>query len=100
MEEPCVASGEASLKMPVTAGCCDGPEGPAGVTFATFVGLTISGLITPWPVCFATNLGGIGDAEDPPGDFHLGSIAEAGPAIGMNILCLAPTPGIVFGLVM
>ena len=74
--------------------------GIGGVTFATFVGRTNSGRIKPCPGLFK-NLDGIGEAEVPPGDLHLGSSAPpfpAGPAMGINILCLAPTPGNVFGL--
>lgn len=74
--------------------------GIGGVTFATFVGRTNSGLIKPCPGLFK-NRDGIGEADVPPGDLHRGSSAPpapAGPAIGMNMLCLAPTPGTVLGL--
>ena len=74
--------------------------GTGGVTFATFVGRTNSGLIRPWPGLFK-NREDTGDADVPPGDLHRGSSAPpapAGPAMGMNMLCLAPTPGTVLGL--
>jgi hypothetical protein len=65
---------------------------------ALLPGRTSSGRMRPWPGRARKR---DGEAEEPLGDRHLGSRVPAawGPAIGMNMLCRAPTPGTVLGLV-
>lgn len=73
-------------------------EEGARVRATLLLGRTSSGRIRPWP---GLDRKWEGDAAEPEGDLQRGSRLPAvvGPAMGMNMLCLAPTPGNVLGLV-
>jgi hypothetical protein len=86
---------EVSLKSPGWRALEEG----ARLRATALLGLNSSGLMRPWRGLVSSLEG---DAEEPLGDLQRGSTpwlpAPCGPAMGMNMLWRAPTPGTVLGL--